>query len=237
MRVDKFLSNMGVGSRSDIKKQIKYKKVTVNGQVVKTGAFHLNPEEDNVRYNGISIKYKKYIYIMLNKPAGFVSATEDKRDQTVLDIVKGHFRTSGLNVMGRLDKDTEGLLILTDDGNLIHEVLSPKKHIPKIYYAKIEGHVTEEDVEEFAKGINVNDEYITKPGELKIISSGDISEIELKIFEGKYHQVKRMFLARGKKVIYLKRIRIGDVCLDENLKLGEFRELTDEEMGSLKRND
>ena len=237
MRVDKFLSNMGVGSRSDIKKQIKYKKVTVTGQVVKTGAFHLNPEEDNVRYNGISIKYKKYIYIMLNKPAGFVSATEDKRDQTVLDIVKGHFRTSGLNVMGRLDKDTEGLLILTDDGNLIHEVLSPKKHIPKIYYAKIEGHVTEEDVEEFAKGINVNDEYITKPGELKIISSGDISEIELKIFEGKYHQVKRMFLARGKKVIYLKRIRIGDVCLDENLKLGEFRELTDEEMGSLKRND
>jgi len=172
---------------------------------------------------------------MLNKPSGYVSATDDKKDPTVIDIVSKKFRKTGLNVMGRLDKDTEGLIILTDDGKLIHEVLSPKKHVAKVYYAKIYGCVTEEDIEEFSKGININDEYITKPSELKIINSGDISEIELKIFEGKYHQVKRMFLARGKKVIYLKRIQIGDIYLDENLKLGEFRELTESELKSLKK--
>jgi 16S rRNA pseudouridine516 synthase len=235
MRVDKFLSNMGIGTRTEIKKQIKYRKVTVNGEVVNTGSFHIDPEKDDIRYLGNKIEYKKNLYIMMNKPSGYVSATDDKRDPTVLDIISGHFRKAGLNVMGRLDKDTEGLLILTDDGDLIHEILSPKKHVAKVYYAKIDGCVTEEDVQEFSKGININNEYTTKPSELKIINSGDISEIELKIFEGKYHQVKRMFLARGKKVIYLKRIQIGDIYLDENLKLGEFRELTENELKSLKK--
>lgn len=174
---------------------------------------------------------------MMNKPAGVISATKDKHEETVVDLVEEAFTYYELHPVGRLDKDTVGLLILTNDGKLSHDLLSPKKHVPKTYYAKIEGHVTAADVKAFAKGINVNDEYTTLPAELNIISCGDISEIEVTIYEGKYHQVKRMFSARGKEVIYLKRLSMGALTLDESLQEGMSRELTETELELLQNRD
>jgi 16S rRNA pseudouridine516 synthase len=174
---------------------------------------------------------------MLNKPDGYISATFDKHDPIVLDLIDSSYLVFEPFPVGRLDKDTEGLLVLTNDGQLAHRVLSPKKHVPKTYYAKIQGKVTEEDILAFEKGVVLDDGYETMPSQLKILKSDDMSEIELTIHEGKFHQVKRMVECVGKKVIYLKRITFGSLVLDESLSLGEYRFLTEEEILKLTKKD
>ena len=237
MRLDKLLSNMGYGSRKEVKILLKSKAVEVNGLVAKDVSMHVDTDTDEVLVVGEKVVYTEFIYLMMNKPPGVISATEDKHDKTVIDLLdplSQHFKPFPV---GRLDKDTEGLLILTNDGHLTHQLLSPKKHVPKLYFAVIEGRVTEDDVMKFKEGVTLDDGYFTKPGELTILSSGDVSEIELSIMEGKFHQVKRMFESVGKKVTYLKRIRMGSLLLDETLELGEYRHLTEDELVALQQKE
>ncbi|HWO75731.1 MAG TPA: pseudouridine synthase [Bacillus sp. (in: firmicutes)] len=234
MRIDKILANLGYGSRKEVKKLLKDGAVQVNGSPVKDGKEQVNPNEDSISVHGEVIEYKEYIYLMMNKPPGVISATEDVKDQTVIDLLEWEDAVLKPFPVGRLDKDTEGLLLLTNDGQLAHQLLSPKKHVPKTYFAVIEGEVDEEDIHAFAEGVTLDDGYVTKPGILKVLKKGPTSDIELTITEGKFHQVKRMFLTRGKRVIYLKRISMGELKLDETLELGEYRELTDEEVELLR---
>lgn len=229
-RIDKILSNLGYGSRSELKKLCKNGLVKVNGKVINNPGVQVDVENDEIFFDGEKVVYKEFIYLMLNKPDGYISATFDKRDPIVLDLIDKEDLIFEPFPVGRLDKDTEGLLVLTNDGQLAHRVLSPKKHVPKTYYAKVEGVVTEEDVKAFAEGVTLDDGYETMPAELEILKSDEISEIELTIHEGKFHQVKRMFESVGKKVVYLKRLSMGKLKLDEGLALGEYRELTEEEV-------
>ena len=222
--------NLGYGSRSEIKKYCKQGSVVVNGSEVSNPGTQVDTENDEILFNGEEVIYREYIYLMMNKPDGYISATTDKYDPTVLDLIDLSYLAFEPFPVGRLDKDTEGLLVLTNDGKLSHRVLSPKKHVPKTYYAKIDGVVTEEDVEAFLEGVVLDDGYKTMPSQLNILKSDDESEIELTIHEGKFHQVKRMFESVGKKVVYLKRLSMGNLKLDESLELGEYRELTDEEV-------
>ncbi|WP_349410832.1 pseudouridine synthase [Pseudalkalibacillus sp. SCS-8] len=225
---------MNYGSRKDVKKLLKNGLVTVNGDRVKNGKTHVAPDGDVIMVAGEEVVYVEHIYLMLNKPDGVISATEDHLHDTVLDLLdEEHIHFEPFPV-GRLDKDTEGLLLLTNDGQLAHELLSPKKHVPKTYYAKIDGKVTDEDRVYFKKGVTLDDGYVTKPAELTILKNGDGSEIELTITEGKFHQVKRMFEAVGKKVVYLKRISMGPLQLDPNLSPGEYRPLESNEIDLLK---
>lgn len=233
MRIDKVLSNLGYGSRKDVKKLLKDGAVKVNSVIVKDAKQHVDPKNDTVTLNGEEIQYKEFIYLMMNKPPGVISATEDNRDETVIDLLEVEDLVFEPFPVGRLDKDTEGLLLITNDGQLSHRLLSPKKHVPKTYFAVIEGEVTDEDIEAFGNGVTLDDGYETKPGELVILNSGLTSDIELTITEGKFHQVKRMFQAVGKRVVYLKRLSMGPLKLDETLELGEYRELTDEELEML----
>ena len=235
MRLDKLLSNMGYGTRKEVKQFMKKGVVRVNAEAVKDAAMHVDPVKDEVLILGEKVVYKEFIYLMMNKPQGVLSATEDKRDKTVIDLLDAEYSIFEPFPVGRLDKDTEGFLLLTNDGKLAHNLLSPKKGVPKTYYAHIEGVVTEEDGERFAEGVILDDGYVTKPGQLAILKSADISEIELTITEGKFHQVKRMFEAVGKQVVYLKRLSMGPLSLDENLALGTYRELTEEELELLCR--
>ena len=236
MRLHKYLAEMGVGTRQEVKKQIRQGKAAVNGTVVKAADTKIDETSDEVTISGRNISYVSYEYYMLNKPAGVVSATEDRRDTTVIDLIKEKKRKD-LFPVGRLDKDTEGLLLITNDGDLAHRLLAPKKHVDKVYYAKIDGMVTEEDVKRFAEGIDIGaeEEEMTRPAKLDIMKSAEESEIRLTIHEGKFHQVKRMFLAVGKEVTYLKRERMGTLCLDENLKPGEYRLLTEEEIENVRK--
>ncbi|MFQ7447269.1 pseudouridine synthase [Intestinibacter bartlettii] len=236
-RIDKILSNLGYGSRSELKKFCKNGLVKVNGKVINNPGVQVDVENDEIIFDGEKVTYKEFIYLMLNKPDGYISATFDKRDPIVLDLIDKEDLVFEPFPVGRLDKDTEGLLVLTNDGQLAHRVLSPKKHVPKTYYAKIEGIVTEEDIKAFAEGVTLDDGYETMPAELIILKSDEISEIELTIHEGKFHQVKRMFESVDKKVIYLKRLSMGKLKLDENLELGEYRELTDEEVKMIEERD
>ncbi|MCC0637870.1 MULTISPECIES: pseudouridine synthase [unclassified Clostridioides] len=229
-RIDKILSNLGYGSRSEIKKYCKQGSVVVNGSEVSNPGTQVDTENDEILFNGEEVFYREYIYLMMNKPDGYISATTDKYDPTVLDLIDVSYLAFEPFPVGRLDKDTEGLLVLTNDGKLSHRVLSPKKHVPKTYYAKIDGIVTEKDVEAFAEGVVLDDGYKTMASQLKILKSDEESEIELTIHEGKFHQVKRMFESVDKKVVYLKRLSMGNLKLDESLELGEYRELTDEEV-------
>ena len=215
-RIDKILSNLGYGSRSELKKFCKNGLVKVNGKVINNPGVQVDVENDEIIFDGEKVTYKEFIYLMLNKPDGYISATFDKRDPIVLDLIDKEDLVFEPFPVGRLDKDTEGLLVLTNDGQLAHRVLSPKKHVPKTYYAKIEGIVTEEDIKAFAEGVTLDDGYETMPAELIILKSDEISEIELTIHEGKFHQVKRMFESVDKKVIYLKRLSMGKLKLDEN---------------------
>lgn len=233
MRLDKLLSNMGYGSRKEVKVLLKQQAVTVDGVAVKDAAMHVDPVKQEVSVFGDRVEYVEFIYLMMNKPPGVISATEDKHDQTVIDLLDPMAQHFQPFPVGRLDKDTEGLLLITNDGNLSHSLLSPKKHVPKVYYAKIDGVVTEADIEAFAQGVTLDDGYKTKPGELVVLKSGEESEIELMIQEGKFHQVKRMFESVGKKVTYLKRLSMGSLKLDEELALGDYRELTPEELDGL----
>ncbi|HSQ88926.1 pseudouridine synthase [Romboutsia sp.] len=230
LRIDKVLSNVGYGSRAEMKKYCKYGIITVNGKVINNPGLQVDPENDEIIFDGEKVNYREFVYIMLNKPDGYISATFDKFDPIVLDLIDPSYLVFEPFPVGRLDKDTEGLLILTNDGQLSHRVLSPKKHVPKTYYAKIEGIVTEEDIVAFKKGVVLDDGYETMPSQLKILKSDEISEIELTIHEGKFHQVKRMFESVDKKVVYLKRLSMGKLELDENLALGEYRELTENEI-------
>ncbi|KMK91404.1 pseudouridine synthase [Rossellomorea marisflavi] len=233
MRIDKMLANMGYGSRKEVKKLLKEGGLQVNGEVVKDGKNHVNPETDTVVLYGEEVQYREFIYLLMHKPPGVISATEDQNDETVIDLLQMEDQIFEPFPVGRLDKDTEGLLLLTNDGQLSHQLLSPKRHVPKTYYARIEGEVTESDVKAFAAGVTLDDGYETKPGKLTILESAPQSEIELVITEGKFHQVKRMFEAVGKKVTYLKRISMGPLGLGD-LELGEYRELTEEEVTMLK---
>ncbi|KIL43912.1 pseudouridine synthase [Jeotgalibacillus soli] len=233
MRLDKLLANMGYGSRKEMKKLLRSGAVTVNGSTVKDGKTQVVPENEDVFVLGEKVEYRDFIYLLMNKPQGIISATEDRLLETVIDLLAPDYQVFKPFPVGRLDKDTEGLLVLTNDGQLAHELLSPKKHVPKTYFARISGVVTDEDRAAFKKGVTLDDGYETKPGELVILSSDEISEIELTITEGKFHQVKRMFEAVGKEVTYLKRISMGSLLLDPALSLGEYRELTEEELAAL----
>lgn len=232
MRLDKYLADMGIGSRSEIKLWIRKGRVKVNDIVVKTPESKVSMN-DTIYFDESKVAYQNFVYYMLHKPAGVVSATRDNFSQTVLDLITDKQRKD-LFPVGRLDKDTEGLLIITNDGELAHKLLSPKKHVDKVYYAKVKGEVTSEDQKAFLEGVMIEEDYRTLPAKLTILQSGDISEIELTIQEGKFHQVKRMFEAVGKEVIYLKRLSMGSLKLDENLKPGEYRELTEDEVNQLK---
>ncbi|MGE8078683.1 pseudouridine synthase [Peribacillus loiseleuriae] len=234
MRIDKLLANVGYGSRKEVKSLLKSGAVSVNEQVVKDAKAHVHPDVDHVTVHNEPVVYREFIYLMMNKPQGLISATEDNFQETVIDILEPEDAAMEPFPVGRLDKDTEGLLLITNDGQLTHQLLSPKKHVPKTYFAVINSEVTESDIEEFSKGVTLDDGYHTKPGELKILKSGLTSDIELTIMEGKFHQVKRMFEAVGKRVVYLKRISMGSLKLDEGLELGEYRELTDEELEALR---
>ena len=241
VRLDKFLADMGYGTRSQVKKELVKGSVTVNGAPVRKPEIKINTEKDAVNWKGEPAVYARYEYFMLNKPSGVVSATEDKKEKTVLDLLRSDkssdagtgMRREDLFPVGRLDKDTEGLLLITNDGDLAHRLLSPKKHVDKVYYADIRGKVDEEDVRMFAQGLDIGDEKATLPAGLKILSTGETSRIEVTLREGRYHQVKRMFRAVGKEVIYLKRLSMGSLVLDEALAPGEFRRLTDEEVERL----
>lgn len=235
MRLDKFLSNMGYGSRKEVKILLKTKAVEVNGEVVRDPKVHVDEHADIVLVGGEAVVYTEFIYLLMNKPQDVISATEDKYDQTVIDLLAEQEQHFEPFPVGRLDKDTEGFLLLTNDGKLAHELLSPKKHVDKTYYAIIDGRVTEEDAEAFKKGVVLDDGYVTKSASLNIIESGTVSKIELTITEGKFHQVKRMFESVGKQVVYLKRLSMGPLSLDPDLELGEYRHLTEEEVTSLKQ--
>mgnify|MGYP001331031802 CR=1 FL=1 len=225
IRLDKYLADMQVGTRSEVKELIRKKRVTVNDNIV-------TKPESKINTDGDSVGYHEYEYFMLNKPAGVVSATDDNTCTTVIDLIKTNNRKD-LFPVGRLDKDTEGLLLITNDGELAHRLLSPKKHVDKVYYVKVQGIVDEADQEIFAEGMSIGNGETALPSKLEILHSGEISEIRLTIQEGKFHQVKRMFHAVGKEVIYLKRLSMGTLLLDETLKSGEYRALTNEELKRL----
>lgn len=232
IRLDKYLADMGCGTRSQVKRQIGMGNVSVNGSPAKRPEMKIDSETDSVAYCGSEVSYEQYEYYMLNKPAGVVSATEDKRESTVLDLLQERKRRD-LFPVGRLDKDTEGLLLITNDGGLAHRLLAPGKHVDKVYYAEVDGQVTQEDAALFWQGVDIGDEKKTLPARLEIIQSAERSAVLLTICEGRFHQVKRMFHAVGKEVVFLKRVRMGGLKLDERLKPGEYRKLTKEEVETL----
>lgn len=233
LRLDKYLCDMGVGTRSEVKKYLKKGQVTVNGTITKSPDVKIYLAKDKIQLEGKELKYQRYEYYMLNKPAGVVSATKDNVNQTVIELITTSDKRD-LFPVGRLDKDTEGLLLITNDGALAHQLLSPRNKVKKTYYAKVKGQVNNKDVESFLKGIPLEKDFITSPGELKILESGEISHVKVTITEGKFHQIKRMFHYVSKEVIYLKRLSIGPLMLDKNLKNGEYRPLTKEEVLMLK---
>jgi 16S rRNA pseudouridine516 synthase len=234
MRIDKWLSNTGFGSRKEVKQLLKSGAVTLNGTVIKDSKTQADPDKDHVLVHGEEAVYKEFIYLMMNKPQGVISATEDSRHETVIDLLELEDQGFEPFPVGRLDKDTEGLLILTNDGQLSHTLLSPKKHVPKTYFAKINGSIPENTYEKFKEGVVLEDGYQTQPAKLQIVKdSMDQSEIFLTITEGKFHQVKRMFEAVDRKVTYLQRVQMGNLKLDETLPLGTYRELTEEELSLL----
>lgn len=233
MRLDKFLVEMKKGSRSEVKKLIKSGRVTVDGQTVREPEQKFDPERAQISLNGQTVSYASFEYFMLNKPQGVVSATEDRRFQTVVDLIDTA-RRKDLFPAGRLDIDTEGLLLITNDGQLAHQLLSPKKHVDKVYFARVEGILPSDVKEQFAKGLTLDGDVKTLPARLELLKEGPVSEVRLTIHEGKFHQVKRMFEAVGCRVIYLKRLSMGSLVLDETLAPGEYRRLTDDELCALK---
>lgn len=234
MRLDKYLASVGVGTRTAVKELIRKKAVTVNGAVTTSPECKVDSEKDQIVCRGQQISYTEYEYYMLHKPAGVVSAVTDARERTVLELLTERHRKD-LFPVGRLDKDTEGLLLITNDGALCNRLIAPKKHVEKQYYVRVQGRVTEAEVSRFAEGLDIGDEKPTKPGRLIILQAGAESEVLLTITEGRFHQVKRMFQAVGMEVIYLKRLSMGSLQLDEALAAGEYRRLTAEEIKDLKQ--
>ncbi|KGX89428.1 RNA pseudouridine synthase [Pontibacillus halophilus JSM 076056 = DSM 19796] len=235
MRIDKVLANMGYGTRKEVKKLLKTGVVRADGVPLKHGKEHVDPYEQEITIYGELVEYREHIYLMMNKPQGVISATEDPNEHTVIDILEPEDQVFEPFPVGRLDKDTEGFLLITNDGKLAHQLLSPKKGVGKRYFAHIEGVVTEADKDSFLEGVELDDGYVTKPAQLTILESGEESIIELVITEGKFHQVKRMFESVGKQVTYLKRLSMAGMELDEDLEPGEYRELNDEEIEFLQQ--
>lgn len=233
IRLDKFLALSGLGTRSEVKKLLKAGAVTVGKEVVKKPEWKLDPQKDAVACNGRPVSYQPFVGLMLYKPAGCVTATSDRAQKTVMDYI-AHERKAELFPVGRLDIDTEGLLFLMNDGELAHRMLSPRHHVEKTYFVRTQGAVTPEDAAAFAEGFDIGEKKKTLPAGLRILSSGEISEAEVTLCEGKFHQVKRMFAARGKQVVYLKRISMAGIALDEKLGPGMWRELTNEETERLR---
>ena len=247
MRLDKYLADMGTGTRSEIKKQIKSGNVTVSGEVIRDPGYKVGADSD-IAINGESIMYEEYVYYMLNKHAGVISASEDPHEETVVDLIDERKRRD-LFPAGRLDRDTEGLMLITNNGDLAHRILSPKHHVDKTYYAVIMGDVTEDDVRAFAGGLVLSDGLECMPADLEILSrvtddlyaaienesleNSVMTEVNITIREGKFHQIKRMFSSIGCEVMYLKRLTMGPLELDETLLPGEYRRLTEEEVDSL----
>ena len=231
MRLDKFLANSGYGSRKDIRQLVKKGAVSVDGKVAADSGMQVDEVLSDISINGEKVSYKMYIYIMLNKPDGYVSATYDKHLPVVTQLLGEYENSFEPYPVGRLDIDTEGLLVLTNDGDMCHRLLSPKSHVKKTYLVVTDSPALEADKEAFAKGVELDDGYMTLPGELEFTDEANTTR--LTIYEGKFHQVKRMFEAVGKNVVYLKRIRMGNLFLDDALDLGEYRELTETEIRQL----
>ena len=235
MRLDKFLVACAVGSRTEVKNLLKAGRVTVNGKKEKSAKLQINEEKDEIRFDGQVLEYEEFVYYMMNKPQGVISATEDSKHRTVLDLLDDIARTKEVFPVGRLDIDTHGLLLLTNDGQLAHALLSPKRHVDKTYLAQVEGIMSQEDVETFAKGIPLKD-FTCQPAKLEFVSvdpKKNQSLVRVTIAEGKFHQVKRMVAYCGKEVVDLQRFTMGTLILDENLKRGEWRRLTKEELEEL----
>ncbi len=237
IRLDKFLGEMGVGSRSRIREDARQGRIRVDGTVVEKADIKIDPYRQEIYYDGRRIEYVRYEYYMLNKPQGVVSATEDGRHGTVLDLIDKKKRND-LFPVGRLDIDTEGLLLITNDGELAHRLLSPKKHVDKRYYARIQGQLPGDAAERISAGLVLNDGTPLLPARLEILSDReptDETHVIVTVREGKFHQIKRMFETLGCRVVYLKRISMGSLTLDEKLKPGQYRELTEQEVADLKR--
>lgn len=229
-RIDKILASQNVGSRREVQDLIKKGAVKVNGEVIRKKDIKINPEKDEVKVKDDILKFSKYMYIMMNKPAGVISASRDPRMQTVIDLVPNNLKRRDLFPAGRLDRDTEGLLIITNDGDFAHRILLPKKKIYKTYMAIIDSEVTAENVEAFNKGIELEDGTVCLPADLKILKSEVNSLVEIRICEGKFHQIKKMFISIGMKVLYLKRIKIGNLELDNSLEYGECKRLSEKDI-------
>lgn len=235
IRLDKFLANAGIGTRREMRESIKLGKVSINGDICIKSEAKVDCGTDIVCFNGIAVSFEKYKYIMLNKPKGVISATQDKTKKTVIDLLDSKYRRCNLFPVGRLDKDTVGLLILSNDGSFAHNTLSPKKHIEKTYIAHIDGYIDESHVKAFDDGIVLSSGYKCLKAKLTIMySSEEISKVKVQIKEGKYHQIKKMFGTFYKNVIYLKRIQFHNITLDENLLEGEYRRLSEDEMKGIK---
>ena len=231
MRLDKFLANSGVGSRKEVKELIKQGLVFVNEERIKSSDKNIDENKDIIKVNNKLITYKKHI--MLNKPKNVISATDDNKHKTVIDVIKG-YDTYNIFPVGRLDIDTEGLLLLTNDGKLSHNLLSPKKHVEKEYLVKLKENINDHNIHKVENSIELEDGYVCKRAKISKISE---NELTISITEGKFHQVKRMFKAVNNEVIYLKRIRMGNLLLDKNLMLGEYRELSSDELKGLITNE
>ena len=230
IRLDKFLAQMNIGTRSEVKTAVKKGKVTVNGEVCKNADVKIDETVDIICFENREIAYEKYVYYMLNKPAGVVSATKDNLDKTVLDLLAGE-NTKELFPVGRLDKDTEGLLLLTNDGELAHNLLSPKKHISKTYRVSTKEVILENQLEALRQGVDIGEDAMTLPAKAEKIGE---NELLLTIYEGKFHQVKRMLKAVGNEVVYLERKKMGQLSLDDTLARGEYRRLSPDEVALLK---
>ena len=234
-RLDKVLANLGYGSRKEVKLFIKKGNVEIDGEKATDSGMLIEPENCTVKIFGKVINYRKYIYLMMNKPAGVVSATFDNYDKTVIDLLSEEHKKFNPFPVGRLDKDTVGLLIITNDGEMNHKLISPKFHVDKTYYAVIDKMPNEDDIKKFREGITLNDGYECMPAKLRIIvSNRDINEVEVTIHEGKFHQVKRMFESVDKSVLHLKRISFGSIKLDENIEEGSYRRLSEDEIEKLR---
>lgn len=233
MRIDRFLSNMGYGTRTEIKIAMLRCQVKVNGKIVKKTDTQIDNISDVITYDEHVVAYQPFVYIMLNKPQGFISATQDAKEKTVMDLLEDRLKNRAVFPVGRLDKDTEGLLLLTDDGKLAHDLLSPKKHVAKTYLVHCIGPITDVQKDQLEAGVMIDEGYTTKEAQVKILKQGLDSELLLTIYEGKFHQVKRMLQKVGSEVTFLKRLSMGGLRLDESLPLGGYRPLTEEELHSL----
>lgn len=231
MRIDKFLSNMGIASRTESSKAARAGLILVNGVAVKKADIHIDPEKDEIIFCGRTIEYRKYTYILMNKPDGVVSATEDGKDRTVIDLLPEELQKLNLFPCGRLDKHTLGLVMLTDDGDLAHRLLSPKHHVKKKYFFESKFPLSDEEIEHLEKGATLEDGYVTKPSQIQLLENKQSGYITL--VEGKYHQIKRMLESVNNKITYLERVTFGPLVLDESLARGEWRFLTKDEIEKL----